>query len=144
MNIQILKAPFNSKQQIQSIALRKRVLRTPLGLEFEPEELKTEFDQWHVIVLYKTVVIACNVVKFLENGDAKIRQVATHPSYQGKGLGTLLNKKTEEILIENGIKKVVLHARINAVPFYEKLNYRIEGESFEEVGIKHFRMFKNI
>ena len=90
------------------------------------------------------MVIACNVVKFLENGDAKIRQVATHPSHQRKGLGSLLNKKTEEILIENGIKKVVLHARINAVPFYEKLNYRIEGDSFEEVGIKHFRMFKNI
>ena len=97
MNTQILKAPYNSKQQIQSIALRKLVLRTPLGLEFEPKELRTEFDQWHIIVLYKTVVIACNVVKFLENGDAKIRQVATHPSHQRKGLGSLLNKKTEEI-----------------------------------------------
>ena len=144
MITQILKAPYNSKQQIQSIALRKLVLRTPLGLEFQPKELKTEFDQWHVVVLHKTVVIACNVVKFLENGEAKIRQVATHPSHQRKGLGTVLNKKTEEILVENGIKKVVLHARINAVPFYKKLNYTITGDSFEEVGIKHFKMFKKL
>ena len=94
--------------------------------------------------MHKTLVIACNVVKFLDNGEAKIRQVATHPYYQGRGLGKLLNKKTEEILKENGYKKVVLHARINAVPFYKKLNYSIMGEPFEEVGIKHFKMFKKL
>lgn len=144
MITEILKVPYQSKMQIQSIGLRKQVLRTPLGLEFQPSELASEGNQWHIVTIHKTHVIACNLVKFLASGEAKIRQVATHPNFQGIGLGKTLNKKTEELLAANGIKKVVLHARINAVPFYEKLNYTIVGQPFEEVGIKHYKMEKHL
>jgi len=35
-----------------------------------------------------------------------------------------------------------LHARSPVVEFYQKSGYAIIGESFEEVGIQHFRMQK--
>ncbi len=40
--------------------------------------------------------------------------------------------------------KITLHARKNAVPFYLALGYKIIGEEFEEVGLPHFEMEKNI
>ena len=37
-----------------------------------------------------------------------------------------------------------LHARENVHKFYFKLGYRIEGDLFEEVGIPHYKMVKDI
>ena len=37
-----------------------------------------------------------------------------------------------------------MHARDTAVPFYEKLGYLCCGEPFEEVGIAHIKMQKQL
>jgi predicted GNAT family N-acyltransferase len=50
-------------------------------------------------------------------------------------------------LVEEVVKDVLplelsiyLHAQIQVVDFYEKLNFIKEGDLFEEAGIKHYLM----
>jgi len=45
---------------------------------------------------------------------------------------------------DNGYRRIELHARETAIDFYKRMQYQITGSVFEEVGIPHRAMFKNI
>jgi predicted GNAT family N-acyltransferase len=73
-----------------------------------------------------------------------MRQVAIEPSLQGQGIGSSLIKYSELVARKAVYTSMVLHARDTAVPFYQKLGYQIEGDLFEEVGIPHYAMRKQL
>jgi predicted GNAT family N-acyltransferase len=37
-----------------------------------------------------------------------------------------------------------MHARKNAIGFYEKMGYKVKGEEFEEITIPHYVMEKQL
>lgn len=82
---------------------------------------------------------------FSETNQFQIRGMAVLEEFQGKGLGTKLVKEAEKQCINLNANVIWFNARENAVPFYEKLDYKIIGDSFliPEVGI-HFVMYKKI
>ena len=63
---------------------------------------------------------------------------------QRKGLGKILVANAEETTLENGYKQIILHARITAQGFYEKLGYAPFGNIFTEVTIPHIAMQKSL
>lgn len=139
----ITEVPFGSPQQLQSIALRNEVLRKPLGLHFSPEELQAENHQIHIVAIENQLVIGVLLLVIL--GDScKMRQVAVASGRQGEGIGEKMVRYSETSAVALGIQQMELHARESAVNFYLKLGYVIVGEKFEEVGIPHFRMKKNL
>ena len=71
-----------------------------------------------------------------------MRQVAVQSNLQGIGIGKKLVQFVEQEAKKLGITHFELNARKSAVPFYLSMNYALEGEEFEEVGIPHFRMKK--
>ena len=73
-----------------------------------------------------------------------MRQVAVRADAQGKGVGRALVEASEREAIERGYARIVLHARENAVPFYECLGYATEGEPFIEIGLPHRAMAKTL
>lgn len=131
---------WGSKLQIQSIGLRYEVLRRPLGLFFTPDELQTEATQWHVGMVSGERIKGVLLIKSIGNNIAKMRQVAVAESCQGKGIGKEMVRFSETLCRQNQIKKIELHARKSAVPFYLSLGYQLEGAEFEEVGIPHMKM----
>jgi ribosomal protein S18 acetylase RimI-like enzyme len=71
--------------------------------------------------------------------------VAVASNQQGKGLGKQLMNYLEAKAKEQGLSKIVLEARENAVPFYENLGYRITKESYLLFGaIQHYTMEKSL
>jgi len=73
-----------------------------------------------------------------------MRQVAVTAHLQGKGLGRKLVDFCEDFGRERGFHIMSLHAREVASMFYLKLDYEIVGEPFEEVGLPHYRMEKQL
>jgi predicted GNAT family N-acyltransferase len=71
-----------------------------------------------------------------------MRQVAVDDKQQNKGFGTELVETAEEFCREKGFTKIELNAREASVNFYLKLNYKIVGDPFIEVGIPHKKMIK--
>ncbi len=141
-NIYCQEIAFNSDLYNESIALRDKVLRKPLGLKFSKEELDLECDSHHLVCLYKEKVIGVIVLRPTDDTTFKMRQVAIATEFQRKGIGQQLVAFSEEFSKSIGISKIELHARDTAIPFYLKLKYSKVGEEFEEVGIKHFKMEK--
>ena len=86
-----------------------------------------------------------NNILFPESIQFQIRGMAVLEEFQGKGLGAELVKKAENHCLNLNADLIWFNARENAVPFYEKLNYKIIGDSFliPDVGI-HFVMYKKI
>ena len=86
-----------------------------------------------------------NNILFPELNQFQIRGMAVLEAFQGKGFGAELVKAAENHCINLNTNLIWFNARENAVPFYEKLDYEIIGDSFliPDVGI-HFAMYKKI
>lgn len=138
---------FNSPEQLDSVELRRQVLRLPLGLDFNRSDLDKESDQFHVGAFIDNSLVGILLLKAMSDlGDdiLKMRQVAVKPENQGQGIGRVLVQFSEQLANEKGYCIIDLHARKSVVPFYEKLGYHIEGDEFLEVGIPHLRMIKRL
>ena len=127
------------------LAMRDRLLRAPLGLTWSEADLAGEAEQLHFGLFDESgTLIACVVVKLLDDDTAKVRQMAVDEPRRGLGAGRRLLGGVEEILRQRGVRRIEMDARDTAVGFYRKLGYEIEGEEFTQVTIPHFRMTKAI
>jgi len=141
--LNILKIDFGSPEQIASVKLRYAVLREPLGLTYDEGVLATENEDFHIAAFSENELVGILLLKpFHEQGMLKMRQVAVNPLWQRKGVGRNLVNFSEEFARKKGFKKIELHARENAIPFYTSLHYIVEGDMFLEVGIPHKKMYK--
>ena len=133
---------FGSQEHTESIELRRKVLRRPLGLDFTKEELSSENKQYHIACFKDNGLIGILLMKPLDGKRLKMRQVAVDGLVQGHGTGTFMVAFTEKWARENGYDFIELSARKTAVNFYLRMGYHIEGGEFMEVGIPHYRMTK--
>ena len=143
-NISCQLVEFGSPQQLESIALRLKILRLPLGLDFDEKDLAAEFEQFHFAALAASQVIGVLILKNYEAHKVKMRQLAIDENWQGKGVGKKLVKFSETWALQNDQSQITLHARLNAVSFYKSMNYVTSGEIFLEVGIPHIKMQKKL
>jgi ribosomal protein S18 acetylase RimI-like enzyme len=135
---------FGSTEYEATVALRRAVLRAPLGLDFSPEELERDRSDRHIACQSNGQIVGCLILAPLSDGDIRMRQVAVAAHAQRQGVGRALARFAEELARELGFKRIVLHAREEAVPFYEKLGYSRFGEPFEEVTLPHRQMRKRL
>ncbi len=133
----------DSKYQ-QVLQLRNEVLRKPLGLSLFDENLNDEKNELIFILENDNELIACCMLKKISTTIFKLRQMAVKSNFQGKGNGQKLIAFVEHYANENKIQCIELHARVSALSFYKNLEYQFFGEEFEEVGIPHLKMKKNI
>ena len=142
MNIDIKQIAFGGTEHKKEIELRYRVLRQPLGLHYTQEQLAAEKDEFHFAAFEGDKLVGCLLMKTIGKEEIKMRQVAVDEDYQGKGVGKKLVLYSEKFTAENGFSLIILHARKSAVPFYEKLGYKIVGDEFIEVTLPHLKMKK--
>jgi predicted GNAT family N-acyltransferase len=74
------------------------------------------------------------------NPAGKIGRIAVFAGLRGRGVGATILRRLVEEARRRGIRNPYLHAQVQALPFYEKLGFRSEGEEFDEAGILHVRM----
>lgn len=134
----------DSPEYRETVALRFRILREPLGLTLSPEQLARESNDLHLAAYREGLVVACLILTPLEDGRIKMRQVAVEGRLQGHGIGRALVERAEDVARERGHSRMVLSARDTAVEFYGRLGYEGVGEPFEEVTIMHRKMEKEL
>lgn len=137
---------FGTPEFDEALRLRDKVLRKPLKLEFQPQDIATEYDSVHLACydVKSEFLAAVLILKPLDSKTVKMRQVAVDPDLQSRGVGSLLVNHSEAVARAKGFKKIELHARDTAVQFYKKLGYAVSGSVFKEVGIDHYYMDKEI
>ncbi len=127
------------------LKLRDAVLRRPLGLSLYNEDLSAERDEYILIATdEQESVIGCLMLRPLADGLGRLRQMAVSTDQQGRGLGAKIMLEIEGYARALGVRRLAGHARMYALPFYLKLGYTTTGEAFEEVGIPHIAIQKDI
>lgn len=142
MQISVEEIVHDTPAYWQSVELRRTILRTPLGLDYDPMDLAAESTDIHLGAYLDGVLTGCLILTPLSDRTLKMRQVAVAESHQGMGIGRLLVDSSEALARERGVPMIVLNARDTAVPFYLRLEYQVDGPEFVEVGIPHRRMVK--
>ncbi len=145
-----MKATIKQISTEETIAVRHPVLRAGRPREdcyFQGDDLKTTV---HYGVFSENNL--AGIATFLEQNHPafegthlQLRGMAVLDEYKGKGLGKRLLESGEQLAKSKKKKIIWCNARNIAVPFYEKMGYKIIGNSFEIplVGL-HYVMIKNI
>ena len=128
----------------EALLLRHQILREPLGLDFSDEDTAAEAGEVHVVAVERGEIVGTLLLRGEAEGVVKMRQVAVAAKKQGRGIGRDLVKFAEALVWAERGDVIVLNARETVVGFYEALGYVAEGEIFEEVGISHLKMSKNL
>ena len=111
---------------------------------FINEQLVPESDEWddddavsvHALVTLNREPVGTGRL----NPGGKIGRIAVKAVLRGRGIGTLILRQLLHEAYHRGIREPYLHAQVQAVPFYENLGFRVEGDVFDEAGIPHVRM----
>lgn len=111
-----------------------------------PEDMELdEFDAEAIHAIAKdgeTVVGTGRLV--VEEDRGRIGRMAVQKERRKEGIGKGLMEVLESKAIESGLTEVYLHAQVHAEDFYAKMGYAERGEEFDEAGIAHIEMYKNL
>ncbi len=133
-----------TKEYKQMVDLRYNILRKPLGLTFTDEDIAKEKDDILICCFEDDKMEGCCLLTKEAPKTVRLRQMAVISGLQGKGIGRVLMSFAENIARDRGFNKITMHARKNAVGFYEKQGYKITGDEFLEVTIPHYVMEKEL
>jgi N-acetylglutamate synthase-like GNAT family acetyltransferase len=138
-----IKSPQSDAEWKAYYALRFNVLREPWNQPLGSEVLADEDQAIHAIAVEDNEVLGVARMHESAEKQGQVRCVATATAAQGKGIGKAIMAYLEEQAKAKGWTEIVLEARENAVPFYQRMGYTIIAESYLLFGeIQHYRMKK--
>jgi predicted GNAT family N-acyltransferase len=129
-------------------ALRTRVFVDEQGVPPEIEQDDRDATAVHVLSRGLDGPLAGRVVatgRLLVDGErAAIGRMATDPAVRGRGHGAAVLAELHRQAVLRGVREVELHAQVSARRFYERAGYTAVGEEYEEAGIRHVTMVREL
>ena len=87
---------------------------------------------------------AVGTVRLDVEKDGKVGRLAVLAEARRRGVGRALMEQLHTAARERGLAKVWCHAQTAAVPFYRRVGYRVISEPFDEAGIEHVTMERDL
>lgn len=145
MNQLIIQPPKTPEDFEKYFELRFRMLREPWG-EVRGSEIDDEEDNsYHLMAITDNELVGVARLQFIEPNITQLRYMAVDDKCQGQGIGRLIVKHMENYARRQSAQQVILHARENAVGFYQKLDYQMIEQSYLLFGcIQHYKMSKTL
>jgi len=98
----------------------------------------------HTVVKDGERVIGSARVQFLTDNQAKLERMAILKHYRRKGIGKEMLLFLDTVWKDEQIQQVIIHAQLEVVPFYKLCGFDELGLPFQEAGIKHIKMRKQV
>jgi predicted GNAT family N-acyltransferase len=76
--------------------------------------------------------------------DGHIGRMAVLALWRGRGVGGELLSLLIAAALNEGHRRAILNAQVNAVPFYARYGFIVTGDEFEEAGILHRVMERSL
>ena len=83
-------------------------------------------------------------IRYLDKQTAKIERLAVLSTARGQGIGKKIMEKAIEVAAERNSQEVFIHAQEYIKGLHQQLGFQQEGERFEEAGIPHVKMRKQL
>jgi predicted GNAT family N-acyltransferase len=112
-----------------------------------PEEIEMDADDsraFHALAILDGVAIGCGRVLEHGAGEVKIGRMAVLHEFRNKGVGAQILRFLIEIARTRGCRKAILHAQLTAEGFYLREGFKPVGGVFDEAGIAHRLMEREL
>ncbi|GCF92353.1 GNAT family acetyltransferase [Enterococcus florum] len=139
-----------TKDTMSDIYLDALRIRNSVFIEEQQVPLNIEIDKNEAysihFVLYLNDHQPAATVRLLPLNDQemKLQRMAVLSPFRGKHLGEAIIKEAEWFAKQQNFKRIKLGAQLTARGFYEKLGYEPFGEVYQEAGIEHIEMKKEL
>jgi predicted GNAT family N-acyltransferase len=112
-----------------------------------PEEIELDSDDthaFHALAILDGVAIGCG--RMLEHGasEVKLGRMAVLPEFRKTGVGAHILRFLIDRARTRGFRKAILHAQLSAEGFYLKEGFNPVGGVFDEAGIAHRKMERDL
>jgi predicted GNAT family N-acyltransferase len=101
-------------------------------------------DATHVLAEIDGELVGTARLRTIGERTGKVERVAVRSAVRGSGVGRLLMDRIEEIALERDLATLELHSQTRVEGFYERLGYETVSDEFEEAGIPHVEMEKEL
>ena len=98
----------------------------------------------HMVVKDGERVIGSARVQFLTDNQAKLERMAILERYRRKGIGKEMLLFLDTVWKDKQMQQVIIHAQLEVVSFYKLCGFDELGLPFQEAGIKHIKMRKQV
>ena len=97
--------------------------------------------------------VSLHAISFIENKavatgrllpDGHIGRMAVLKPWRGRGVGGQMLARLVEAARQRGDRQVALSAQVHAVGFYRAHGFRLVGEVYQEAGIDHQAMVRDL
>jgi len=111
----------------------------------EDEEMDGRDDDAAQFVAYDDdYAVGTARVRTPEESVGKVERVAVRETYRRRGVGKALMERVEAWANDHGFEALKLHAQTHVEQFYADLGYETTSDVFEEAGIDHVAMEKEL
>lgn len=142
---QVEYAVFRGEEYAEdALAIREAVFVEEQDVAIELERDGLDGESEHIVGYLDEQPVTVARIRKLPDGMVKIERVATVEERRGLGIGTDLMRQLLGDLKERGVVDVTLNAQAGTESFYESLGFQQVGEAFEEAGMSHMRMDKQL
>ena len=135
---------FASAEYREAVGLREALLRRPLSQPWSERDFDGEEQSFHLGAFRGDRLVGVLILRPREDATLQMRQVAVAPDEQRHGVGSTLVRYAEQFAAARGYTAIMAHARESAEEFYRKLHYRITDHRFQEIGIPHVLISKEL
>jgi predicted GNAT family N-acyltransferase len=144
--IKCIDVEFGSSRYKELLDLRYKILLQPLGLKFLDSYREEEANFLHIGCIDNSTgeLIGGLILAPIDDEEIRVMQVAVDVVHQGEGIGKKLIEYAESVAKKIGYSRIVMHAMLSVVGFYEKLGFSQDSDMFEEKGVNFIRMVKEL
>ncbi|WP_203229102.1 GNAT family N-acetyltransferase [Halobellus captivus] len=127
--------------------LRRAVFVEEQGVDEEiewDEHDEPDADATHFVAYDDGDVVGAARFRGVDGEVGKVERVAVAADRRGEDWGRRVMDAVESHAHADGFDRLALHAQTQVRGFYERLGYDAFGEEFEEAGIPHIEMEKEL
>ena len=128
----------------RAFAIRRRVFIEEQRVKEEIEMDAEDSDAFHALAILNGVAIGCGRMVEHGAGEVKIGRMAVLREFRNTGVGSHILRFLIDRARMRGFRKAILHAQLTAEGFYLKEGFtRVDGV-FDEAGIAHRKMERDL
>lgn len=127
-----------------AFSVRRDVFIEEQGVSEAEEMDGRDSEARHVVAYDGDRPIGTARLRIPDPGVGKVERVAVRKAVRGHGVGTALMAELEAWAADCGVETLQLHAQTHVDGFYENLGYETTSGVFQEAGIDHVEMRKDL
>ncbi|MEA2317024.1 MAG: hypothetical protein QOD44_1213 [Solirubrobacteraceae bacterium] len=140
-----VRRPRDEHELDAALALRIEVFCGEQGVTFDGDRDGLDDEALHLVAVDDggAVVGTCRML-IAPGGTARFGRLCVRASARGTGVGAALLSEAEREARAAGARRIGMHAQTDALALYRRAGFRPYGERFDEEGIEHLGMEKDL